>query len=59
LDDELIEEVTLSDDKFNDGDLPAEIIVKNPEFRKPSGRSFLHCVMVISGKPLLISTRFI
>jgi ribonucleoside-diphosphate reductase alpha chain len=35
LDDELIEEVTLSDDKFNDGDLPAEIIVKNPEFRKP------------------------
>jgi len=35
LDDELSEEVTLSDDKFNDVNQPTEIIVKNPEFRKP------------------------
>jgi ribonucleoside-diphosphate reductase alpha chain len=35
MDDELTEEVTLSDDKYNDNNQPTEIIVKNPEFRKP------------------------
>jgi ribonucleoside-diphosphate reductase alpha chain len=35
LDDELVEELTLTDEKYDDENHPSEIIVKNPEFRKP------------------------
>lgn len=35
IDPHLVEEVTLSDDKFENGDHPVEIITNKPEFRRP------------------------